>query len=178
MGRLVVPSDISLLENKYTLSRRELSLAERLSLLALPPVLKLGFNQHDKHSFKRILSRSYGIPEENGTDSDQLIVDILERRQSSVRRRVFSNIFAQMGTVIGAILTASSIKFYDLKTKCIVLPFATYGSFFVGRWTGDLFTKRWSEFYRDRFLGELPAQQFYIIKKDKENAHPANGITQ
>ena len=54
-----------------------------------------------------------------------------------------------------------SFRLYDYKLRLITIPFMAYGGSFAGRAIGDWFCGRWSEYKRNRFLGDLPAKQFY-----------------
>merc|ERR1711933_535027 len=99
-----------------------------------------------------VLSRKYD-PEDNSA-----VVDILKRRQESVRKQAVSRCLA-WDTAFGmTFLTYWSFRRYNYQARLVGVPFVLYGGHMVGRLVGDIVTGRNAEFGRDRFLGELPAK--------------------
>jgi len=155
MPKLVVPSDITLLEEKYAVGRRRLRLLERFGLLGIPPMWHLRYTKNNTKELKSVLTKRYD------KDSKEPIVMILKERQESVRKQVIAHNGLWAGIDTFGLLSLWSLRHYDWKCKAMVVPVMMYGGAIVGRVLGDLVMGRTSEFCRDRFLGELPAHQFY-----------------
>eukprot|EP00918_Siedleckia_nematoides_P068581 GHVU01149430.1.p1 GENE.GHVU01149430.1~~GHVU01149430.1.p1 ORF type:complete len:165 (-),score=17.20 GHVU01149430.1:201-695(-) len=155
MSKLLVPSDVTVLEERLSTGKRPLTFLERTGLMLTPPMWHFRYTKNDKNDMRRILSKSYDV-----TSTDP-VVGVLLARQKAVHRKVV----ATNGTFDGAVLSTGavwySLRHYDYKTKLIVLPFIAYGGSFLGRAFGDFTSGRWCEYARERILGELPAKQYY-----------------
>ncbi|CBZ55432.1 conserved hypothetical protein [Neospora caninum Liverpool] len=155
MGKLVVPSDISLLEEKQTVGRRRLTVLERLGLMTMAPMVHWNYTKNDKHDMRQVLQRQYDL-----SRSDPA-TDIVVRRQESIRKRVVAHNGVWAGVAVSTLLGHYSLRRYDYKTKLIVLPFLAYGGSWLGRFIANGLTGRWSEWGRDRALGALPPKAFF-----------------
>mmetsp|Transcript_60202 Transcript_60202/g.113622 ORF Transcript_60202/g.113622 Transcript_60202/m.113622 type:complete len:161 (-) Transcript_60202:68-550(-) len=152
---LVVPSDITIMENKKTIGKRRLGILEMTGLLLTPPMLHLHYSKMDRSDMKAVLSKKYD--EEDISDAGV----ICKKRQESVRKHVVATNY-MWGTSGGiAFLVLWSFRRYDWKARAMAIPFLFYGGTFVGRALGDVITFRNAEYGRDRFLGQLPAKVYY-----------------
>ncbi|XP_026190740.1 uncharacterized protein LOC34621425 [Cyclospora cayetanensis] len=155
MGKLVVPSDITLLEAQQQTGPRRLRFLERCGLWSVPPMYHFAYTKLDRQGMRAVLTRAYD------RECPDAATDICRRRQESIRKRVV----AQNGVWAGALLATGvvhySMRHYDYKAKLIALPFIAYGGSWIGRWVAGGLVGRWKEWGRDRALGELPARVVY-----------------
>jgi len=151
---IVVPTDITVLEEKARIGKRRLSLLENLGLIGMAPMLHLHYSKMDKYDMRAVLSKKYDA------ESNKPEVDIVRRRQESVRKQVVAHNFmwCTAGGMTG--LAWWSVRRYNYQARLVALPFIFYGGTFVGRVVGDLVTGRNAEYARDRFLGSLPAKGY------------------
>ncbi|KAF8821268.1 putative integral membrane protein, DUF56 family protein [Cardiosporidium cionae] len=157
-----VPSDITLLEERYSKGPRALSLLERFGLLGMPPMWHIRRIRNDKHDYRHVLSRQY-----NSVPSDA-VEEILLTRQLSIHKRVVAHNMLWVGTFSFGLASLYTMRYYDYKSKLIVVPFALYGGSWIGRWIGDMLTGRLREYGRDRFLGNLPSMSYYSVMEDSK----------
>mmetsp|Transcript_27625 Transcript_27625/g.73364 ORF Transcript_27625/g.73364 Transcript_27625/m.73364 type:complete len:163 (+) Transcript_27625:78-566(+) len=152
---IVVPSDITLLESKFSIGNRKLGIFERLGLLGMSPMLHLHYSKMDRGDMRAVLSKKFD--EEDARPE----VAICRTRQEAVRKQVVAHNFmwGTAGTMTG--LVWWSFRRYNYQSRLVALPFIFYGGTFVGRVVGDIFTGRNAEFARDRFLASLPAKIYY-----------------
>jgi len=155
MPTLVVPSDVTILEDRYSIGQRRLTVMERLGLFLTPPMFHFRYTKNDHKDYRKVLSRQYP------TNSKDPIVELLVKRQKSIHSRVVAQNGLWDGAIAAAGLVAYSLRHYDYKTKLIVLPFVAYGGSFIGRWTADFVCGRWRESARSRILGQLPAKAYF-----------------
>lgn len=163
MSYKIVPSKITLLEEKYSSGTRKLSIWEKTGLALSPPILRLNaYSKHSTTDLQNILERKYELEnimkQAPNTKTALHIADILLNRQESVKSTVLRRNFMWGGALLGSAATIFSARHYDYKSKCILAPFAFYGFSFIGRWVGDLILGRWSQYSRQRALGLLPAK--------------------
>lgn len=154
MTKIVVPSDISILEEKYNTGVRRLGILERFGLMGFAPMFHLRYSKMDKHDMRAVLSKKYN------PDDTSPVVDVLRTRQESVRKQVVSKVFMWDTAALMTGLTWWSFRRYNYQSRLLALPFVFYGGTFVGRAVGDIVTGRNAEFVRDRFLGLLPAKVY------------------
>ncbi|CAE7377440.1 polr2a [Symbiodinium natans] len=153
--REVVPSDITIVEEKKTIGKRKLMPWESTGLLGMAPMIHLHYSKLDKGDKRKILSRKFDP--DDVSEANQICI----RRQESVRKEVVATNF-MWDTALGmAGLTWWSFRRYNYQSRLVALPFIFYGGTFVGRVIGDIVTGRNAEFSRDRFLGQLPAKVYY-----------------
>eukprot|EP00930_Biecheleria_cincta_P072288 TRINITY_DN5970_c0_g1_i14.p1 TRINITY_DN5970_c0_g1~~TRINITY_DN5970_c0_g1_i14.p1 ORF type:complete len:162 (+),score=33.91 TRINITY_DN5970_c0_g1_i14:69-554(+) len=153
---IVVPSDITLLEEKKSIGSRQLYIIEKLGLLGMAPfMIRLHYSKMDKGDCRAVLSKKYD-PDDKSEEGV-----IVQKRQESVRKAVVATNFmwGTAGTMAG--LTWWSFRRYNYQARLVALPFIFYGGTFVGRMVGDMVTGRNAEFGRDRFLASLPAKVYY-----------------
>lgn len=150
---VVVPSDVTICENLYSVGPRKLTFAERLGLLLTPNPIRLNYTKNDRHELESVLSKGY-------LNEPDPITDILLLRQKSISKEVSSKVFGFGGFVSLTLLSLYSLRFHSIKTKIIVTPFSSYFGLLLGRQVGDCYYGRWSEYSRDRALGKLPAKRF------------------
>ncbi|GFE55032.1 integral membrane DUF56 family protein [Babesia ovis] len=150
---VLVPSDVTICERMYATGSRPLTLMEKLGLLLTPNPWRFTFSRNGRRELEDILTKSYG-------DNDDTITQILRTRQESVRKQVCARPFNFMGTVGLGALTLYSLRFHSVKTKVLIVPFATYAGSLLGRAFGDLYTGRWEEYGRERALGDLPGKRY------------------
>ncbi|KAF4674432.1 hypothetical protein FOL46_004994 [Perkinsus olseni] len=141
---LVVPSDITIIEEKNKIAKRRVRTLEKTGLALMFPIFHWRYSKLDKHDMYNILRRKF-----DPSASDPAI-DVCRRRQESVRRRVI----AQNGLLPGLLLGS----------KLIVLPFCAYLGAICGRIAGHGLSWRWVETDRQRMLGNLPAKVYYRPK--------------
>jgi len=161
-GKLVVPSDITLLEEKYAVGKRRLRFFERTGLLGIAPMWHIRYSKNSTSDLRDVLRKRY---DKNATEP---AVEVIKRRQESIRKQVVAHngLWGGIGTFSG--LALWSLRRYNWQTKSIVLPFIAYAGAWIGRLAGDLMTFRVCEFGEDRFLGSLPARQFYTSESSAE----------
>lgn len=159
---LVVPSDITILENKMSIGRRRLRLLEGVGLFLTAPMLHLHYSKIDKADMQAVLSKKYD-PEDK---SEPAVV--CKKRQEAIRKSVVSN--TCMWGIAGGAAMMNIWSFrrylgYNYKTNgviyCLATPFIFYGMSWVGRYAGDIATGRNAEYGRDRFLASLPGKTYY-----------------
>jgi len=154
MAKVVVPSDISICEEKYAVGKRRIRLFEYTGLLGIPPMIHFRYTKNNTTELKDVLSKRYP------KDSSEPIVILLKQRQESIRKQVLAQNLMWVGTGAAAGMGLWGMRNYNLQSKLMVVPFAAYFGSFVGRSLGDCFTYRNMEYGRDRFLGQLPAHTF------------------
>eukprot|EP00919_Chromeraceae_sp_WS-2016_P059643 GHVR01141709.1.p1 GENE.GHVR01141709.1~~GHVR01141709.1.p1 ORF type:complete len:160 (-),score=11.68 GHVR01141709.1:183-662(-) len=159
MSALVVPSDVTILENKHSIGVRNLSFLESIGLMCMPSIYHCRYSKIDKHDMRKVLQKQYP------GRSDDPVVEILKTRQNSISKKAISHNGWLFGMTAASFFSYFSFRSYDWKTKLLVLPFAAYGGAILGRCKGNLLTGRWSEDARDRFLGMLPARGYYSPQK-------------
>eukprot|EP00401_Gymnodinium_catenatum_P070067 CAMPEP_0117497112 /NCGR_PEP_ID=MMETSP0784-20121206/21009_1 /TAXON_ID=39447 /ORGANISM="" /LENGTH=162 /DNA_ID=CAMNT_0005292113 /DNA_START=78 /DNA_END=566 /DNA_ORIENTATION=- len=157
-ANLVVPSDITIVEEKNKVGKRGLGLFETTGLLFTAPMLHIHYSKMDRGDMRAVLSKKYD------DESKRPEVDVCRRRQESVRKHVVSTnyMWGTAGLMTG--LTWWSFRRYNYQSRLIALPFVFYGGTFVGRVVGDILTGRNAEYARDRFLGSLPAKVYYAAE--------------
>eukprot|EP01067_Filipodium_phascolosomae_P008597 Filipodium_phascolosomae@DN736_c0_g1_i1.p1 len=139
-----------------------------------------------KKDLRAILSKSYaGIGDSSGSSSSSssssstgnggsggssgsgssqwAVAQILEQRRKAVSKQVVAHNGAWMGGVTSTLLVRNSLRFYDWKTKAIVLVFAAYGGVLAGRWAMNIVTGRIAQFRRDFVLASLPANTYLVV---------------
>mmetsp|Transcript_110824 Transcript_110824/g.292656 ORF Transcript_110824/g.292656 Transcript_110824/m.292656 type:complete len:162 (-) Transcript_110824:87-572(-) len=154
-ANLVVPSDITILEDKHQIGRRKLRILEWTGLLGMAPMLHLHYSKMDTGDKRAVLSKKFD------KDDKSEVGMILKKRQESVRKEVVAHNFMWAGAGTMAGCTWWSFRRYNYQSRLVALPFIFYGGTFVGRWVGDIITGRNAEFSRDRFLGQLPAKVYF-----------------
>eukprot|EP00440_Ansanella_granifera_P038642 gb/GFBE01041928.1/.p1 GENE.gb/GFBE01041928.1/~~gb/GFBE01041928.1/.p1 ORF type:complete len:162 (+),score=49.68 gb/GFBE01041928.1/:1-486(+) len=154
-ANVVVPSDITLLEEKKCIGRRKLGLFEKLGLLGMAPMIHIHYSKIDKGDCRAVLSRKY----DDDDNSEEAM--IVKKRQESIRKQVVAHNFMWAGAGTMAGLTWWSFRRYNYQSRLVALPFIFYGGTFVGRAVGDIVTGRNAEFARDQFLASLPAKVYF-----------------
>lgn len=154
-ANLVVPSDITVVEEKKTVGKRSLKPWEVTGLMGMAPMLHLHYSKLDRGDKRKILSRKYDT--DDTSDANKLCI----RRQEAVRKEVVATNFMWDTALVMAGLTWWSFRRYNYQSRLVALPFIFYGGTFVGRAIGDMVTGRNAEFARDRFLASLPAKVYY-----------------
>ena len=154
MPKVLVPSDITVVEEKNKMCKRRVRFWEKVGLLGTLPMWHLRYSKLDKHDKHAILRRKF-----NADSSDPATLLCL-RRQESVRKEVVAHNFVWAGLGVSTGLAAWSLRRYAYQTKLIVLPFVAYAGVWLGKVVGDGLTGRWAETQRDRFLAALPAKTY------------------
>eukprot|EP00913_Durusdinium_trenchii_P014292 g13408.t1 len=152
---LVVPSDITILEEKKTIGKRKLWPWEITGLLGMAPMLHIHYSKLDRGDKRQILSRKYD------PDDTSAANQVCQLRQEAVRKEVVATNVMWDTALLMSGLTWWSFRRYNYQSRLVALPFIFYGGTFVGRVIGDVLTGRNAEFERDRFLASLPAKVFY-----------------
>mmetsp|Transcript_43325 Transcript_43325/g.114238 ORF Transcript_43325/g.114238 Transcript_43325/m.114238 type:complete len:162 (-) Transcript_43325:77-562(-) len=157
MPKLVVPSDVTIAEERFNVGKQKLSWMQTFGLMGMAPTLHLAYNRNDTKDMRAVLTKKY-----DPMASDP-IVEILRTRQESIRKQVVAHNFMWVGVAAGAALPFWSFRKYDWKAKAIPIPFIAYAGSWVGRIVGDIAIGRTGEYSRDQFLGSLPAKQLYVL---------------
>jgi hypothetical protein len=160
MAHLLVPSDITVLENKLRIKGRKISMMEKIGLWTIPPMWHISYSKMDRKDMYKVLRNKF-----DGNASDPA-VKICIARQEAVSRQVCAHPFLFIGGAIGAGLPYWSFRKYNYQSKLIAVPFLGYFGTWVGRMVGNGIMGRWGEFERDRILGSLPAQQYLKVAAD------------
>mmetsp|Transcript_114166 Transcript_114166/g.180252 ORF Transcript_114166/g.180252 Transcript_114166/m.180252 type:complete len:160 (-) Transcript_114166:176-655(-) len=157
---VVVPSDISLLENKMSIGRRKLRILERTGLALTAPMLHIHYSKIDGNDMKAVLQKKYDPEDKSETAT------VCKKRQESIRKRVVCTNYMWGIAGASAGMVTWSFRRYNYQSRLIALPFIFYGMTFVGRYMGDAIVGRNAEYGRDRFLGELPGKVYYTPQED------------
>merc|ERR1712194_78337 len=152
---LVVPSDITILENKLSIGKQKLGYLETFGLLGMSPMFHLTYSKMDPADMRAVLAKKYD-EEDMGPQAN-----IVKTRQEAVRKQAVAHNFLWGGSGTMAGLVWWSFRRYNYQSRLVALPFVFYGGTFVGRVVGDVVTGRNAEFARDRFLASLPAKVYY-----------------
>ncbi|KAF4755034.1 hypothetical protein FOZ63_001207 [Perkinsus olseni] len=155
---LVVPSDITIIEEKNKIAKRRIRTLEKTGLALMFPIFHWRYSKLGKHDMYNILRRKF-----DPSASDPAI-DVCRRRQESVRRRVIAQNGLVPGLLLGVSLPWWSLRRYNYQSKLIVLPFCAYLGAVCGRIAGHGLSWRWVETDRQRMLGNLPAKVYYRPK--------------
>eukprot|EP00746_Dinoflagellata_sp_MGD_P162465 gnl/MRDRNA2_/MRDRNA2_90041_c0_seq1.p1 gnl/MRDRNA2_/MRDRNA2_90041_c0~~gnl/MRDRNA2_/MRDRNA2_90041_c0_seq1.p1 ORF type:complete len:164 (+),score=35.95 gnl/MRDRNA2_/MRDRNA2_90041_c0_seq1:109-600(+) len=159
---IVVPSDITIAEEKYAIGKRNLRILERIGLLGMPPMLHIRYSKIDANDMKAVLTKKYD------PDSSAPIVDVCRRRQEAIRKAAVAHNGLWAGAGIFAGMTWWSFRLYNYQSRLIALPFLTYIGTFVGKTCGDLITGANAQFGRDAFLGSLPGKTYFTLPASEE----------
>lgn len=124
-ANLVVPSDITVVEEKKTVGKRSLKPWEA-------PMLHLHYSKLDRGDKRKILSRKYDT--DDTSEANKLCI----RRQEAVRKEVVATNFMWDTALVMAGLTWWSFRRYNYQSRLVALPFIFYGGTFVGRAIGDM----------------------------------------
>ena len=154
MPTVLVPSDITLLEEKNKMCKRRLRFFEKVGLKLSLPTYHYRYSKMDKNDKRAVLRKKY-----NPESSDPAVLLCL-RRQEAVRKEVLAHNYVWMGMGTFTGIAAWSLRRYAYQTKLIVLPFMALGGVWFGKFLGDGLTGRWQETDRDRFLGSLPSKSY------------------
>mmetsp|Transcript_19588 Transcript_19588/g.39896 ORF Transcript_19588/g.39896 Transcript_19588/m.39896 type:complete len:162 (-) Transcript_19588:69-554(-) len=154
-ANIVVPSDITILENKLSVGKRRLGMFEWTGLLLTAPMLHIHYSKMDKGDMRAVLTKKYDV------EDNSPACKIVQKRQESVHKFVLCKNFLWGGGFGMAGLSYWSFRRYNYQARMLAAPFMLYFGTFVGRAVGDVCTGRNAEFERDRFLGSLPAKIYY-----------------
>merc|ERR1712137_844744 len=175
---IIVPSDITILEEKNKIGRRRLGILEQTGLLCTMPMIHIHYSKMDRGDKRAVLAKKYDPEDESP------VVDILRRRQASLRKDVISKNFLWAGgwafggmsywsfrrcvvIFVSLALLACRMFFvdrYNYQSRLIAFPFLFYLGTFAGRVVGGVVTGKNAEYGRDQFLGKLPAKVLYSWK--------------
>mmetsp|Transcript_73511 Transcript_73511/g.157558 ORF Transcript_73511/g.157558 Transcript_73511/m.157558 type:complete len:162 (+) Transcript_73511:89-574(+) len=154
-ANIIVPSDISILEEKHKIGKRKLGWLEWAGLMGMAPMFHLHYSKLDRFDMRAILTKKYDAEDKSP------VVDILRRRQAAVSKTAVSHNFLWGGAVTMSGLCWWSFRRYNYQSRLVALPFIFYGGTWVGRVVGDIVTWKNAEYARDTFLGTLPAKIYY-----------------
>ena len=158
MTRVLVPSDITILEEKNKYAKRRLRLLERLGLMGMLPMIHLRYSKMDRDDKREILRRKYDPM------ASSPVLTLLRLRQESVRKEVIAHNFVWAGMWSAVGLTWWSLRRYNYQSNLIMMPFMAYAGVWVGKVVGDLVTGRVWEQDRERILGSLPAKVYLDVE--------------
>ncbi len=82
MSKLVVPSDITLMEEKFTTAKRRIRFFEKVGLMFVPPMWHIRYNKLDRKDMRAVLRRKYNPNDVSAENA------ICLARQESIRKRV------------------------------------------------------------------------------------------
>mmetsp|Transcript_61158 Transcript_61158/g.145667 ORF Transcript_61158/g.145667 Transcript_61158/m.145667 type:complete len:159 (-) Transcript_61158:148-624(-) len=153
-AKIVVPSDITILEEKHKIGRRRVRILEKLGMLGMAPMFHLHYSKMDPSDMRAVLMKKYD------PDDKSAVVEILKTRQEAISKQVKSHNFmwGTAGLMTG--LTYWSFRRYNYQSRLIAVPMIFYAGTWVGRFVGDIVTGRNAEFGRDRYLASLPAKVY------------------
>merc|ERR1711964_556982 len=127
---LVVPSDISILENKMAVGKRRVRLLESTGLMLTFPMLHIHYSKLDRADMKAVLSKKYD-PEDKSEAAA-----VCRKRQEAIRKSVVSTNFMWGSAAASAGMVTRSFRRYNYQSRLICIPFIAYGMSFAGRWIG------------------------------------------
>lgn len=156
MSYLIVPSDITVLENKICTGTRSLGFLERAGLAGIFPLYHNSFSKLSKHEMRAVLTKKY--PNDHSCEAD-----LCKARQDAVHRQVVAHNGFWAGALGFGAGTGWSLRFYRGKVGAHygIMAAMTYVGACVGRACGDILSGRNGETYRDRYLANLPATIYY-----------------
>eukprot|EP01070_Trichotokara_eunicae_P007042 Trichotokara_eunicae@DN5250_c0_g1_i3.p2 len=157
--RLVVPSDVSIAERRLSNGTRKTTVTERIGLALFPPTFHWRFTKIDKGDMKDVLKRKY--PQQPPNEHVEDALDVVKRRQESVSKRVRCQAAWVGGAVSSTVAGTYFLRHFDYKSKGISLAMMAYMGGWGGWLEGNLWTQRFSEPRRDRWLGRLPGKSFF-----------------
>eukprot|EP00392_Amoebophrya_sp_AT5.2_P005084 g5093.t1 len=152
---LIVPSDVTLLENKCSIGRKSLGLLEFVGLATTFPMYHNSYSKLDAGEKKAVLTKDYDFQSANPE------VEVCRARQLAVSREVKSHLGWWGGFLGFGGITFWSVRKYNWQAKAMCPLFMAYAGSWVGRFAGDVLTGRNAETYRDRYLANLPAKMYY-----------------
>lgn len=152
---LIVPSDITLLEQKVAIGRKSLGFLEFLGLATTFPMYHNSYSKLDASEKRSVLTKDYDV------DSRNPEVEVCRARQKSVSREVTSHLGWWAGFGGFGAISFWSVRKYNWQAKAMVPLCMAYAGSWVGRFAGDIVTGRNAETYRDRYLANLPAKMYY-----------------
>lgn len=150
---LIVPSDITVLENKMCNGKRGLSFMESVGLMGIFPLYHNSFSKLSRSEMKDVLTKKY--------TADGPEAEICKTRQAAVSRQVCSHVHNYVCAGTMGFATFWSLRLYNYQAKCMFVPLIAYAGSWVGRFVGDIATGRNGETYRERYLATLPAKIYY-----------------
>merc|ERR1719159_1843031 len=84
-ANILVPSDITLLEEKFAIGKRRLRTLEWVGLMGMPPMLHIHYSKMDRSDMRAVLTKKYD------PESKDPIVGVLKTRQEAVRKQVIAH---------------------------------------------------------------------------------------
>lgn len=154
MAYVVVPSDVTVMENKYRVGRKALGWFERIGVYTMAPVYHNNYTKMSGDDMRAVLQRKFD------KTSNTPEVELCIARQQAVSRQARSHVGFWAGAGAFGGLSFWSLRKYDWKTRLSFVPLMAYVGCCVGRVFGDIVTGRTGETYRDRQLAELPAKVY------------------
>ncbi|GAW79080.1 hypothetical integral membrane protein, DUF56 family [Plasmodium gonderi] len=158
-----VPSDIAILEHKYAKKneKRRINLLKRIFIHF--SFFKIGNNCNKLNSYDviKVLSNVYADePNENKNLNSVNILNILNTRQRDIEKQVKCKMYSFIGCLLLPLYSLNKFRYYDAKSKIIIVPFFSIAGIYLGSFVGNLATGRFSDYKRSKFLGTLPANVF------------------
>ncbi|CRG93353.1 conserved Plasmodium protein, unknown function [Plasmodium gallinaceum] len=163
MSYIKAPSDITILEYKYSKNnkKRKINFLKKLFIHCSFFTIGNNCNKLNNHDVIKILSNIYS---DNGLDNKNMntinILNILNTRQKDVEKQVKCKMCSLMGFLLLPLYSFKHFRYYDAKSKIIILPFFSIAGIYLGSFFGNLITGRFSDYKRSKFLGTLPANVF------------------
>merc|ERR1712194_133295 len=156
-GYLVVPSDITVLENKMKLGKRIPGTLEWLGCMLTPMCWHIRYSKMSGSEMLQALSKRY----DGGSTPES---EICVARQKAVGRQAVATVGAWTGMLSTGAMTFWSMRKYNWQAK-LSIPFAMYGGLWLGRMAGDIVSGQNQAYTRETFLGSLPATVYYSDKE-------------
>ncbi|SCL96123.1 conserved Plasmodium protein, unknown function [Plasmodium chabaudi chabaudi] len=163
MAYIKVPSDITILEHTYSKNNKKKNIFFLKKLFIRCSFFTIGnkCNKLNSSDVIKVLSNVYsGDASSNPNINTASILDILNTRQKDIEKQVKCKMYSFVGSILLPLYSLRMFKYYDIKSKAIMIPFFSIMGMYFGSFTGNLVTGRFNDYKRSKFLGTLPANVY------------------
>ncbi|VWU49115.1 conserved protein, unknown function [Hepatocystis sp. ex Piliocolobus tephrosceles] len=164
MSYIKAPSNITLVEYKFAKKNEKKRISFLKKLFIHCSFFKIGKNVNKLNGTDviKILSNDYSGSVSSDCNNENIInvLEILNIRQKDIERQVKCKLYSLIGICALPFYSYHKFRYYDAKTKLIILPFFSIAGMYLGLFFGNMITGRFSDYKRSKFLGTLPAHVF------------------
>ncbi|EUD70191.1 hypothetical protein YYG_04507 [Plasmodium vinckei petteri] len=163
MAYIKVPSDITILEHTYSKNNKKKKIFFLKKLFIRCSFFTIGnkCSKLNSSDVIKVLSNVYsGDASSNPNINTASILDILNTRQKDIEKQVKCKMYSFVGSILLPLYSLRMFKYYDIKSKAIMVPFFSIMGMYFGSFTGNLVTGRFNDYKRSKFLGTLPANVY------------------
>ncbi|ETB60699.1 hypothetical protein YYC_02318 [Plasmodium yoelii 17X] len=163
MAYIKVPSDITILEHTYSKNNKKKKIFFLKKLFIQFSFFTIGnkCNKLNSSDVIKVLSNVYSVDVSNNPNINTAnILDILNTRQKDIEKQVKCKMYSFVGSILLPLYSLRMFKYYDMKSKLIMVPFFSIMGMYLGLFSGNIITGRFSDYKRSKFLGTLPANVY------------------